>query len=52
MAFSMKLWQVAGKGLQEVSKEVLDDDARLENWVIKDPEILGLNVVDTENSHV
>jgi len=45
MAFSMKLWQVAGKDLQEVSKDALDDEARLEEWVVKDPRILGMDVL-------
>jgi TPR repeat protein len=35
MPFSMKLWQVKGKDLQEVSREALDDGQRLEDWVVK-----------------
>ena len=31
----MKLWQVKGKDLQEVSREALDDGQRLEDWVVK-----------------
>ena len=30
MAFSMKLWQVVGQDLQEVSDEVLDNETPLE----------------------
>lgn len=45
MPFSMKLWQVLGKDLQEIKREALDDEQRLEDWVIKDPSILGIDVL-------
>lgn len=45
MPFSMKLWQVQGKDLQAVSREALNDERRLEDWVVKDPSILGIDVL-------
>jgi len=45
MAFSMKLWQVQGKDLQEIKREALNDEQRLEDWVVKDPSILGIDVL-------
>jgi Endonuclease NucS len=45
MPFSMKLWQVQGKDLQEVNREALNDEQRLEDWVAKDPSILGIDVL-------
>jgi hypothetical protein len=45
MPFSMKLWQVQGQDLQEINREVLNDEQRLEDWVVKDPSILGIDVL-------
>ncbi len=45
MPFSMKLWQVQGKDLQEINREALNDEQRLEDWVVKDPNILGIDVL-------
>ena len=45
MPFSMKLWQVQGKDLQEIDQESLNDEQRLEDWVVKDPGILGIDVL-------
>src|SRR5580700_6288106 len=45
MPFSMKLWQVQGKDLQEIQREALNDEQRLEDWVVKDPSILGIDVL-------
>jgi hypothetical protein len=45
MPFSMKLWQVRGKDLQEINQESLNDEQRLEDWVVKDPSILGIDVL-------
>src|SRR5580692_3168278 len=45
MPFSMKLWQVQGKDLQEINREALNDEQRLEDWVVKDSSILGINVL-------
>ena len=41
----MKLWQVRGKDLQEINREPLNDEQRLEDWVVKDPGILGIDVL-------
>jgi Endonuclease NucS len=41
----MKLWQVQGKDLEEVNREALSDEQRLEDWVVKDPSILGIDVL-------
>jgi hypothetical protein len=45
MPFSMKLWQVQGKDLQEINREALNNEQRLEDWVVKDPSILGIDVL-------
>jgi hypothetical protein len=45
MPFSMKLWQVQANDLQEVRLEALNDEQRLEDWVVKDPSILGMDVL-------
>jgi hypothetical protein len=45
MAFSMKLWQVNGKELQEINREMLSEEQRLEDWVVKDPSILGIDLL-------
>ena len=34
MPFSLKLWQVKGKDLQEVRREALSDPKRLEEWIV------------------
>jgi len=41
----MKLWQVQGKDLQEINREALNDEQRLEDWVVNDPSILGIDVL-------
>ena len=45
MPFSMKLWQVQGKDLQEVNREALHDEQRLQDWILKDKSILGIDVL-------
>lgn len=45
MPFSMKLWQVQGKDLKEINREALNDEQRLEDWVVKDPAILGIDLL-------
>ena len=45
MAFSMKLWKVGGEKLAEVSKSVLNKEERLEDWIVADPAILGMDVL-------
>jgi hypothetical protein len=41
----MKLWQIAAKDLREVEKATLDNEARLEEWVLKDPSLLGIDIL-------
>jgi hypothetical protein len=41
----MNLWQVHGKDLSTISPATLDDEQRLEDWVVKDPSILGIDVL-------
>ena len=45
MPFSMKLWQVQGQDLQEFKREALNDEQQLENWVVKDPSVLGFDIL-------
>jgi hypothetical protein len=45
MPFSMKLWQVEAQDLQEINREALNDEQRLEDWVVKDPSILGIDIL-------
>jgi hypothetical protein len=39
MPFSIKLWQVKGKDLQEINREALNDKQRLEDWIVEDTSI-------------
>jgi hypothetical protein len=41
----MKLWQVGETGLKAVPKSALDKEVRLEEWVLKDPGLLGMDVL-------
>ena len=41
----MKLWKVSGEKLAEVSKSVLNKEERLENWIVANPAILGMDVL-------
>jgi hypothetical protein len=45
MPFSMKLWLVQGQDLLEFKRKVLNDEQQLENWVVKDPSVLGFNIL-------
>jgi hypothetical protein len=45
MPFNMKLWRVQGKDLQEVNSAALNDEHRLEDWVVKAPAILGIDLL-------
>jgi hypothetical protein len=45
MAFNMKLWQVSGKQLTEIEQATLDDEKRLEEWVVRDPSVIGIDVL-------
>jgi RecB family endonuclease NucS len=41
----MKLWQVAGTDLKSVEPTILKKESRLEDWVEKDPSLLGMDVM-------
>ncbi len=41
----MKLWQVERDAIREVSQTTLNDEQRLEEWIVKDPGILDLNIL-------
>jgi hypothetical protein len=45
MSFGMNLWRVQGTGLQEIKSNILDDEQRLEDWVVADPSLLGTDLL-------
>lgn len=45
MAFRMKLWSIAGDELRTIHRTVLDYEERLEDWIAKEPLILGMDVL-------
>jgi hypothetical protein len=45
MPINMNLWQVKGKDLHEVKCESLNDEQRLQDWLVKDKTILGMDVL-------
>jgi hypothetical protein len=45
MPINMKLWQVKAKDLQEITCEPLNDEQRLQDWLAKDKNILGIDVL-------
>jgi hypothetical protein len=45
MPINMKLWQAKGKDLLEIKCEPLNDEQRLQDWVVKDKSILGIDVL-------
>jgi len=45
MATNMKLWQVEGTALHEIPQTMLDDELRLEEWIVKDAGVLDLNII-------
>lgn len=45
MALSMNLWKVDGSKLKELPKSQLDKEERLENWIEKDSNLLGMDVL-------
>ncbi len=45
MAFSMNLWKVDGDDLTEINAATLDKEERLEDWITKDPSILGIDLL-------
>lgn len=45
MAFKMGLWLVDGDKLKEIQAGVLDTEARLEEWICREPTLLGMDVL-------
>lgn len=45
MSFGINLWQVQGQSLQEIQCNILDDEQRLEDWVVADPTLLGTDLL-------
>jgi hypothetical protein len=41
----MNLWRVQGTSLQEIKSDILDDEQRLEDWIVADPSILGTDLL-------
>jgi len=44
MSFEMALWQITGQNLMEVPAANLDNEQRLEDWIVADPSILGMDI--------
>ena len=44
MAFTTKLWEIRGKEIHEVEESNLSLESRLEDWIEKDPSILGIEI--------
>ena len=44
MAFEMALWKVDGQQLERLPPSRLDQETRLEDWIYRDPSILGMDV--------
>lgn len=45
MSFRMNLWHVAGEELAELRSKPLDSEDRLENWLARDPSLLGIEIL-------
>jgi hypothetical protein len=45
MAFRMKLWNIAGDELRPIRRATLDYEERLEDWIAREPLILGMDVL-------
>lgn len=45
MAFKMGLWQVESDSLREIKTSVLDNEARLEEWIRREPMLLGMDIL-------
>jgi hypothetical protein len=45
MPINMKLWQVKAKDLLEINSEPLNDEQRLQEWLVKDKTILGIDML-------
>jgi len=44
MSFEMALWRVAEQSLIEIPPANLDNEQKLENWIVADPSILGMEI--------
>jgi Endonuclease NucS len=44
MPFEMTLWRVAGSKLDIIAPAHLEQEQRLEDWIAKDPSILGMDI--------
>lgn len=44
MAFTTKLWEIKGKEIHEAEESNLSLESRLEDWIEKDPGILGIEI--------
>jgi len=45
MAFEMRLWKVAGPNLETLVVSRLDQEQRLQDWISKDPSLLGMDLM-------
>lgn len=45
MAFNINLWKIENEKLVEIEKAKLGTEERLENWIEKDPSILGIDAL-------
>jgi hypothetical protein len=45
MAFSMNLWRVSGASLELLAPSRLHTEQRLEDWIAKDPGVLGMDLL-------
>src|SRR5437870_812575 len=45
MPVEMKLWQVEGSKLSELTSAALDYERRLETWICEDPSFLGIELL-------
>ena len=45
MPFTMNLWRIADEQLHEVPVVHLDFEKRLEQWIVDNPSILGLDLL-------
>ena len=43
MAFTMMLWEISDEKLIEVPSAQLNQENRLEDWIVADPSLLGLD---------
>lgn len=44
MSFEMALWQISGKNLVDIPQTNLDNEQRLEDWIVTTPSILGMEI--------